>query len=365
MLQSCPACHSDNRDVAKFCDQCGNPLSPEAEQQLAARLVERAAAAGAKARGGVNWSALLMVIAIALGTWYFIRPQPQPAASGAGGPSSPAAMMGDVQKQLEEHKGKLDKNPLDLDALREMYSMYGQIGQGEKVRPYLDKALAAWKKQFPKPTDEQKEMLASMALSALEASDLQGAAQVLKVYHEAEPENLGIMATLGNIYYELKQEAEAIEWYGKYLAQGTPEQQGGDYYSILVDQATMHLHLAKGDKDSEHFKQSLASLTRATTESPKLYAAWYNLGEAHKSVGEKSTAIAAYRKAAELAENDPQRKWEAENQIALLEGKAPPPRPQVADPHAGLDMGGTTMPTPPPGTPNPHGEGGIPMTPPR
>jgi tetratricopeptide (TPR) repeat protein len=268
-------------------------------------------------------------------------------------------MMSDVQKQLETHKKALDKDPLDVTALSELYDMYAQIGQAEKVKPFVDKALARWNKLYKgKSTEEQRRMLAGIALLALQADDLPTAADVLKVYHAEEPDNLGLIATLGNIYFELEQEPEAIEWYDKYLERTTPEEQGNDYWNILVDQATMYLHQSKGDASSPNYKEALTRLERATAENPQHWPAWYNLGEAHKAAGKKDAALAAYRKSLEVAGDDAMRKWESQKEINALEGKPPPPQPEV-DPHAGLDMGGSSgLPTPPAGTPNPHGEMG-------
>lgn len=382
MLQTCPACHAKNSDTAKFCDQCGAPLHPAGEtaDQLpvaAAAPVAPAApaAATAKAGGSVNWTALLFLLVIAMAIYWIVKPPQEggPAPSGmTGAGGDPMASMENVQKQIGEHKKKLDKDPLNVSALGELYGIYMQVGQVEKVHPYVTKALAAWKKKYPKPDDEAKKLLAGLALAALQARDDDSAVEVLLAYHDAEPDNLGVIATIGNLYYEIsntrlvsdKKAAQAaaeksVEWYGRYLEKAIPAEQGSDYWNVLVDQATMHLQLSGNDKGSAHYASALANLQRTNKEAPEHWAGWYNLGQTHAAVGDKQLALAAYGEALERAGDDEELKWQAQNQIALLKGETPPPMPEsMSNPHGEMGAGdGMSLPKPPPGTPNPHGEG--------
>jgi tetratricopeptide (TPR) repeat protein len=369
MLQTCPACHSDNRDIAKFCDQCGAALSPSvaAEGQAsppASDLVAAAAASMAvtqapaaaiqpKQPATINWSALLVLGAIVLGIVWVIKmpsggqpaaPPMVPAAGGAGG-NDPIGTMQNVQAQLADLKGKLKKDPTDTGALHDLYTMYSQIGQTDKmqpyidaassrwqkklkrdpldveslsnlylvahmtdqtdsVRPYVDTALATWKQKYPKPNDDSRKILAGIALAALQAEDDDEAAKVLIAYHEADPTNLGVMATLGNLYYNINEPHEAIQWYDMYLAKATPKEQPTDYWNILVDKATMHLNLAGTDIKSPEYATAMQLLLRATKEAPKHWAAWYNLGQAYKTAAQKEMALAAFKQSQSVASDE-------------------------------------------------------------
>jgi Tfp pilus assembly protein PilF len=373
MLQTCPACQSDNRDIAKFCDQCGAALSPSVEElrrQPAVAGNDSTALATAVAAGlvagratTINWTALLFLAALVLGiVWVIKTPSQQtapPPMAGTQGGDNPIGTMENVQKQLADLKSAVKKDPLDIAAISDLYMMYGQIGQTEKVKPIMESALKAWQKKYPKPDEAARKELAGLALSALQADDQQTAVDVLVVYHEADPANLGVVGTIGNLYYEMNQPADAIKYYDMYLEKGTPESQGSDYWNILVDKATMHLNLAGQDTSSSEYATAVQLLDRATKESPKHWAAWYNRGQAYKTAGDKSRALADFKKSLEVA-TDAQNKFESQKEINELEGKPAPEPP--ANPHEGLDIGGNggdvSLPTPPPGTPNPHTEGG-------
>ena len=369
MLQTCPACNSENRDIAKFCDQCGAPLSPAMESEspgavaaIPPSATRMQAEPAQRQPATINWTALLTLAAIVLVIVWVVRTPKQaesPAMGANAGGGNPIGTMENVQKQLADLKAKLKKDPLDVAAISDLYMMYSQIGQSDKVRPYMEDALKAWQKKYRKPDEAARKELAGLALAALQANDQQTAIDVLEIYHNSDPENLGVVGTIGNLYYEMNQPADAIKYYDIYLAKGTPKDQGSDYWNILVDKATMHLNLAGQDAASTDYASALQLLLRATKESPKHWAAWYNLGQAYKVADEKDKALTAFRKSLEVA-GDAQSKYEAQREINELEGKPAPEPP--ANPHAGMEMGGgdgnVSLPTPPPGTPNPHTEGG-------
>jgi tetratricopeptide (TPR) repeat protein len=384
MVQICPACNAENRDIAKFCDQCASALTPDAVPfaPVAPAAVSAATVSPARQAAPVNWTALLFFVAIVLAVVWVIRmpaskDQAQLGLGSGGGAAAggdPMGTMADVQKQLDDLKARLKKDPLDVEALTGMYDMYGQIGQAEKVRPSLDAALAEWRKRHDPPTsatEEDRKQLAGLALAALQGMDERGAITVLELYHESEPDNLGVIATLGNLHYDLQEAAPAVEWYDKYLARATVEEQGEDIARVRTDKATMLLHLAGNDSKSVHLAGAVTELTWVNTHFPAFWAGWYNLGEARTLAGDKPAAIIAYKKAMDVATDDSHR-WQAEKEIAVLEGKDPPPPPtttaggtanphgemsnphgEMANPHS--EMG--ELPKPAPGTPNPHGEG--------
>ena len=146
------------------------------------------------------------------------------AAAGAAATDNPIGTMQNVQAQLADLKGRLKKDPTDTGALHDLYMMYSQIGQQDKMQPYIDaaakrwegklrrdaldveslgnlylvrhladqsalaspyvdNALEAWKKKYPKPDDNSRKILAGIALAALQAEDDLPAARALMAYH--------------------------------------------------------------------------------------------------------------------------------------------------------------------------------------
>lgn len=386
MARVCPKCNADNSDLAKYCDQCAAPISPEAEAELAAR----ASQAGPAGRSNVmvNWVGIVVILAIigAAGWLLFAshptKPDAMPAAADAGAAGTPnphaqaatGGMNGDIMKQIADGKAALEKDPLNTTALASLYQMYGMIGRQEQLRPYLDKAYDALVKKRSSLGEEAQGVLSELVLAALSGQDLEGATGLLEKYQQLDPKNLSIIGMLGDVYFDANKYDDAIKWYTQYLDQAKPEVAGEVYWRVRTDRATMYLNSGKPVDGKDNVALAVSELEYITQQAPALWNAWFNLGAAYSTAKQKDKAKAAWQKALTLSTGEAD-KWRVEAELAKLEGKEPPPQPanphgnmgapggDTANPHGGMDMGGGGMENPHGGMggggmENPHGGGG-------
>ena len=273
----------------------------------------------------------------------------------------------EVSTSIADNKARLQANPLDVEALNALYQVYAEIGQAEEMYPSTRSAVEAWKAGAAAGEGEIK-VLAGVAMAAMQYGDLQGAVLAMETYHEAQPENLSVISAVGNLYFQLSrlettapatatQHAQsAVDWYAKYLAATTAENQGEAYWNVMVDQASMQVQLADSNAQSPEFKQAMDQLLQVTVSAPDNWSGWHNYGITLGLAGQKDQAITTLKQAMQVAGNKMER-WESEKQIAMLEGRELPPPPfDMADPHADVDMKGFDLPKAAPGSPNPHGE---------
>jgi tetratricopeptide (TPR) repeat protein len=379
MAKVCPKCNADNSDLAKYCDQCAAPISPEAEAELAAR-VNQAGAAG-RSNVMVNWVGIIVILAIVgaagwlLFTSHPTKPGEMPPAATAGmgetadgknphAQVSADGMNGDIMKQIADAKAELDKDPLNTTALASLYQMYGMIGRQQQLRPYLDKAYEALLKKRSSLGKDAQGVLSEIVLAALSGQDLEGATGVLQKYQQLDPKNLSIIGMLGDVYFDANKFDDAIKWYTQYLDQAKPEVAGEVYWRVRTDRATMYLNCGKPVDGKDSVQLAISELEYITTQTPALWNAWFNLGAAYSAAKQKDKAKAAWQKALTLSTGEAD-KWRVEAELAKLEGKEPPPPPanphgnmgapgaDAANPHGGMDMGGAGG-----GTANPHGDMG-------
>jgi tetratricopeptide (TPR) repeat protein len=281
----------------------------------------------------------------------------------------PAAGMEKVDELIAEHRARLATDPLDVEALNALYKLYDQIAQTDKMLPHTRIAVDTWVAQNNEGQGDIK-LLAGVAMAALQYGDQQGAILAMEHYHAAQPDNISVIATLGNLNFALsrledsssaaaKQYAtSAVDWYAKYLAVATADSQGQAYWNVMVDQASMQLLLSDANNDSLQHEHAVDQLLQVTISAPENWSGWHNYGMTLGLSGQKEQAIAALQKAMEIAANKMQR-WESDKQIAMLEGRELPPPPfDQSDPHAGIDMHGLEFPQADPGSANPHGERG-------
>lgn len=372
MSNTCPACQSDNQPNAVFCEQCGVALSKPT-----------AATATTPVVGGRSPLAIMLMVfaifaVVALMIWVIDRSSQSALESGTEvlaasphGEPGQTAGMDSVSELLEAGKARLDANPLDVPALNELYDMYGKVGQLDKVTPYTEAAVAAWRAASGTEAGSIA-VLAGLAMAAMDHNDARGAVTAMTAYQEAQPDNHAVIGSLGNLYFELSRDpkaepaavrqaaASSVDWYDRYLATFTDEEPDREYWNTLVDQASMLLVLADADPAKPEFQRAIASLEQVTVGDPANWSGWHNLGLAHGLGGQNPQAILALSKAMEVTQNKMNR-WESEKQIALLEGKPLPPSPfEGQDPHAGLDLESLRKSGGKPGMGNPHGEGSMP-----
>ncbi len=364
---NCPDCKAANQAGARYCEQCGALLdggSALKEQPQDQR------------RGkSFNWTALVVLALIIAAIFWVSRnagdkPGDSPpatsnqAANPHASPSS-SSDVPDVTRILEESRGKLAADPLDTAALNEMYEMYAGIGEQEKMQPYAEAAIDAWQALAPEVRDLKQ--ISDVAMIASDHNDLESAVQAFIAYHEAQPENLSVAATIGNIYFQIsrrelpgsaeaaEQARLAIDWYDRFLAEATPETHAEQYWNVMVDKASMHISLL--DEQAPQYDEVIALLRNVTEEAPEFWMGWHNLGLALKLAGQRDAAIEALTIAKE--QGSPREAWESEQQLAILENReADPGDFDPTDPHSGVDIDSMDLPPAQQGMPNPHGQSG-------
>lgn len=375
----CSKCGADNNDLARYCDQCAAPISPEASVEAAAKAAAEPKPAGNAAT--INWIAIITVaVVVAVLGWLLFSPhKPAPesmagagAMAGGGDMQNPhtqggaaadgGAMNADVMQQLGDAKAALEKDPLAVDSLNVLYNMYATIGLQEKVRPYLNKAYDALVAKRGELGDKATDTLIQLVTAAMMGSDTDGALDVLTKYQKLEPENVSLMGILGDVCFDTGKNEDAIKWYTMYLDKAKPEEAGETYWRVRTDRATMYLNLGKPVDGKDSVQLAVSELETVTAQTPGLWAGWFNLGIAYSTAGQKEKAKQAWKKALELASGELE-KWQVEAQIAKSEGKEPPPPPE--NPHGDMGMGGAGMANPHGGAgggegmANPHGDMGA------
>ncbi len=124
-----------------------------------------------------------------------------------------------------------------------------------------------------------------------------------------DPDNLDILVSLGNAYYDINEPQKSIEYYERALAikPNAPH--------VLVDCGAMYRQLGQADKAIELFRKAIAI-------DPQLPQAYFNLGAVLRM--EKSDSVSAamaWKKYLELDPNaDPQIKSLIEDEIKAALG---------------------------------------------
>jgi tetratricopeptide (TPR) repeat protein len=377
MIVTCQACGASNDDQARFCDQCGAPLAG-ALNELEAPAAPLppplpAAPAAAAPRGSdstVNvWGlAAIAVVLTALGLLFFGKgggtaQQPPPeggsAAAGAGGDQG-MQMFEQAQAELKKHKDALTKDPADATALGGMYSLYSQIGQVEKVRPYLDTALAEVEKQLAAGKLTQQaatKRVLDLSMAAMQGDAAVDAVDCLKVYYQLNPKRVSTALMIANIYYDVGMPAEGVEWYEKYLGVADPVEDGSDIRGAKVDLETLRMALAQRDRDKGMLAKAVANLEAATRAYPDFWAAQFNLGQAYLQQGDKQRAVRTWQHALALAHGE-EETWRCNAAIAEAQGQpVPEPPAGIESPASSTDPSlnpHAEQAAPPPGERNPH-----------
>lgn len=359
MANPCPKCGNELRPGAKFCDDCGAPVDGSAPQ---AAPVQQAPAAAPSA---INWNAIvIIVVVLAVLGWLLFGKNNSGntagnstananAATDSSNPHSTDQGMGmeDVTSQIANSKDSLDKNPLDTQALATLYRLYGMIGRQNQVTPYVDKALTTLDDQKDSMgKDKTEEILRGIVGAALGGNDIEAGLKALERYAQLDPNNTSTLVMLGNLNYDLNKADDAIKWYGEYLDLSDPATDGDTYWNAKADRAAMYLQRYDTSNAAEDLNTAMTELQEITTDQPKHWGAWYNLGQANLKAGNNDQAEAAFEQAKALGSDDME-VWQAEAALAKMHGEEPPPKPTPpSNPHGG-SMGAT------PGTPNPHGSG--------
>lgn len=254
--------------TSRFCTHCGAALLPAARFCTACGQAAGAGRVTLRLPGLERWAPVLVVavvvglggLAIGIGRHSANPPNVPPPRSQAPAPADmpadhpPLEVPDDVRqviaKMAEAAKGKPD----DLDVWRQLGFVQYRAGQVDPA--YLTAAI-----------DSYKHVL------------------------EKAPDDLDSLRALGNIAYDRSQPQEAMGYYQRYLTI-KPDDLG-----IQTDLATMLLATRQVDA-------ALAAYEAVLRKDPNYFQAQFNLAIAYRSKGDDALALAALRRAREIAKDD-------------------------------------------------------------
>jgi Flp pilus assembly protein TadD len=358
MLYTCASCGATNRDDAKFCDQCGALMDVEAAGSAASAPAPKVvpAAVVSTPRPKTNWVAVAVLLVILGGVgWLLFMPKSNDAGGAmgdaSGGNPHGNQDMNQMMAQIQANKDALAKDPLDTQALAALYQTFSMVNRQDQVRTYLEKALEALDQQKATLGDEAKRKASDIAMAAINGNDLEGALLALGALRKITPEDVSLIAMMGDLNYDLGKPEKAIEYYDEYLSQADASKAGDNYWKVRVDRASMLISM--GAKDAIVLDQAMQELLTITAAKPEMFNAWFNLGVAYVQKGDKDTALKTFEKCKPLAQGEMQT-WQVDVQLARLKGEPEPPMPAsphgegmgeaggggMANPHGGMDMGG-------------------------
>ncbi|MCB1185584.1 zinc-ribbon domain-containing protein [bacterium] len=346
MLVICPHCQAENEDVARFCNQCGNPLGNSLPENRPVAVTTEVKLEGTPASGGsINWTGLIVVAVAVFAIWFMVGKKP--SASEGGMPSGSAPMMEQVLKQVADLKTRLAENPGDVDTITEMYQLYAQVGKTAEVTPYVEAALEnIVANEDGMNTQDQGDKLLALFIAAYENQEDELCLKILKEYHKTFPDNIRILKVLGDLSYDNRLWNDAIEYYGQYTDQARLEDDPDNYLNAMTDMGSCYIQLA-GDEnpDKEQLNKAIEVFKTVLSLRGDFWQAHFNLGIAHGKLGEQDEALLEWNWCRDNTESAME-KWRAEYAAAEMLGEELPPMP--SSPHGeGFGMA------------NPHGEGGM------
>ncbi|MDX2169038.1 MAG: tetratricopeptide repeat protein [Deltaproteobacteria bacterium] len=257
----------------QFCVQCGAALLPEA--RFCTACGTRAGGRGLPLRRGSlgRWAPLIVLatvlgvgaLAIGLGVGNQNLPNvPPPRAGGSGGAGAgggamppdhpPVSVPEDVKKVIAHMVEVAKEKPDDLDAWRQLGFVQYRAGQVDPA--YLADAITTYQHVLAK-----------------------------------DPKDLDALRALGNIAYDQNDPRQALEIYKRYLGI-KPDDLG-----VQTDMGTMLL----ADKQVDAAKQTYQAVL---TKDPTFFQAQFNLAIAYRAEGDEAKALAALRRARDIATDD-------------------------------------------------------------
>lgn len=314
----CTQCGSGFVEAARFCTRCGAPRLDAGSVGAAARPAAPAAAVAnvpGESSSLSRYAPLLVVLAVAilvLGTVLIglLAPKKTPEIvqrQGAAAPGQPA--------------------PGQLPPGAEMPADHPPLSIPEQVRQAITDLE---KKAEANPQDLQTwTHLAEVLYRAgqIESSYFDGAKRAFEHILGIEPENLDAVRGLGNIAFERNATDEAIGLYQRYL------EKKPDDLSVRTDLGTMYL-------SANNVEEAVRTYDAVLKEDPKFFQAQFNLAIAYRTAGQDEAALAALRKARELAPDDDTRN-QIDQLLARADGSAPgAAAPEGQAPAAAAPAGG-------------------------
>jgi len=268
----CPQCGTKTISKAKFCTDCGEPLSGEGGKTIGKHAKMSAAAAAPVERRlpvpGIVVLSLYLIVGI--GLWVFVlqteRFAPSAGRSTAstsrpastGGSALPqdhpeVALPGEVITRIAELVAQANATPQDPEAWRILAEVQFRASQIDAS--YRSAALASYRR-----------------------------------LSELAPNNLDALRGLGNVYYDLEEYPKAIDHYQRYLVL-KPDDPG-----TQTDLGTMYLYTGQID-------QAISSYQAVLEIQPNFFQAHFNLGIAYQDKGLREQSRASLQKAKTLTDN--------------------------------------------------------------
>ncbi|HUY18721.1 MAG TPA: tetratricopeptide repeat protein [Candidatus Binataceae bacterium] len=291
-MQFCPQCGAALVAGAKFCVECGEPLTPAAVSLPGAAA---APAAGSRARftAFVAVMAGILVLGVVAAT-LIERRKPIAKKVGTVAATADAGAMGSTGLPANHPAIKIPKTAVDF---------INDLNRRAHAKP---NDLALWT-QLGDVTSR-----AALFDPAYHQRALEAYGHVLKL----DPDNPAALRGVGNVNYDLHNYDQAIAAYEHYLKR-TP----GDA-EVLTDLGTMYLSSGNPDQAVLQYKKALLA-------NPKFFQAYFNLGVAYGEENQGAEARTSFEQALKLAPDDRTQK-EIKQMLASLSRAGGAVAPAVA-----------------------------------
>lgn len=286
----CASCGSRAQQGARFCSDCGARLDGGAAPQA----VATGGGLRINAAGGAVLGAFLVV---GLGIWTAIlSPAPVKAPLGAS-----AAPKGGGAPQPSG-----DFGPDDGDG-------DGGGDTGAQTRKLIDD-LDRKAKADPKDIETWNKLGLVYVLAAQrDPSFYPQARTTFEHVLEVDPKQTVALRGLANVHHGRGEYRKAIEYYERYLAEKTDDD------AVRAEMGTAYLSAGDVAKARSIYEAVLA-------KTPSHLEAQYFLAKAMLQQGDEKAALAAFKKARDLASDDAARR-QIDTDIASITGEAPAARP--------------------------------------
>ena len=262
----CPEFGTAIEQGARFCTGCGQPAGG------------KASASGTPVAG---IAALVTLLVLGGGFWFYYRLAPTPARGLKPGEGPPPAGMGAAPAGA----------PGAAAATTASGAPHPQIELPDDIKKYIEKVETEAK---AKPKDVAAWETAARVqyrASRLDPSYVDAATASYEHLLSLDPKNLEGLRGLGNIAYDQQERDKAIEYYKKYL-DVKPEDP-----EVRTDLGTMLFESGDVDGSLKEFKSVIA-------KSPDFFQAYFNLGIVYEAQGDRDAAKAELVKARDLAKDD-------------------------------------------------------------
>ena len=287
----CPQCGTSAVQGAKFCIECGTPLAGGA--------VARAPQPGTWQMTSAGLAVFAFFAVGGLGIWAAVlSPEPPPTGPGRNVANRPAqAPQAMAQADLPPDHPQV---PIQLPA--EVKTFIDDLAKKASAAP---EDLSIWGR------------LAQVyyRTAQVDASYYDKARQAFQHVLARDKNNTDALRGLGSIHFEQNEPAEAVALYQRYLA-------------LKPDDETVRTALGASYVSGGDVEKAIPIFRDVIAKKPDTWPAHYYLGVALEEQGDRAGAVAAVKKARELAPEDSFR-TQIDQTLARM-GEAPAPTQAAA-----------------------------------